>query len=169
MLLTLFGECKTRPVIGCVGRVLLLYRCMNDDVFVQQFESCAFPFDQWHHRAHVKLAYIYLVRLGFDGAARKLRQGIRAFNAANKVPDEPTRGYHETLTMFWLHLLQMTLQEYGRRATADDFFDFHPQLGEKKIHRLFYSADLFMTERAKREFVEPDLTSLPKARGAAAA
>jgi hypothetical protein len=154
-------------VIGCIGRVLLLYRCVNDDDFVQQFETCSFPFDQWHHRAHVKLAYIYLLRFGLDGAGRKLREGIRAYNAANKVPDEPTRGYHETLTMFWLRVIQMTAQEYGPRATADEFFDFHPQLSQKKIHRLFYSADLFTSARAKNEFVEPDLTSLPKARGAA--
>jgi hypothetical protein len=137
---------------------------MSDDEFVRQFESCLFPFDQWHHRAHVKLAYIYLVRFGFDIAGRKLRDGIRAYNAANKVPDEPTRGYHETLTMFWLRLVQMTAQEYGGRPTADEFFDFHPQLSQTKIHRLFYSADLFMSARAKTEVVEPDLASLPKAR-----
>ncbi len=137
---------------------------MNDDEFVQQFESCAFPFDQWHHRAHVKLAYLYLIRFGFAGASRKLREGIRAYNAANQIPDEPTRGYHETLTIFWLRIIEMTVQEYGQRETADAFFEFHPQLSQKKINRLFYSSDLFMSSRAKKEFVEPDLTSLPKAR-----
>jgi hypothetical protein len=164
MLSLLFGGCKTRPVIGCIGRVLLLYRCMDDDDFVAQFESCEFPFEQWHHRAHVKLAYIYLIRFGFADASRKLREGIRAYNAANKIPDEPTRGYHETLTMFWLRIIEMTVQEYGPSATADEFFEFHPQLSQKKINRLFYSSDLFMSARAKKEFVEPDLTSLPKAR-----
>jgi len=168
MIALLFGVCKTRPVIGCIGRVLLLQHGMNDDEFVRQFEARSFPFDQWHHRAHVKLAYIYLVRFGFAIASRKLRDGIRAYNAANNVPDEPTRGYHETLTMFWLRIIQMTVQEYGPRATADEFFDFHPQLSQKKIHRLFYSSDLFMSARAKREFVEPDLTSLPKGRVAPA-
>jgi hypothetical protein len=141
---------------------------MVDDAFVQQFESCSFPFDQWHHRAHVKLAYLYLSRFGFDAASRKLRDGIRAYNAAHNVPDEPTRGYHETLTLFWLKIIQTTLQEYGPRATADEFFDFHPQLSEKKIHRLFYSSELFMSSLAKKEFVEPDLTSLPKGRNAPA-
>jgi len=166
MLTSLFGGCKTRPVIGCIGRVLLLQHRMTDDEFVQQFESCSFPFEQWHHREHVKLAYLYLVRFGFADASRRLREGIRAYNAANKVPDAPMRGYHETLTLFWLRLIQMTVQEYGPRATADEFFEFHPQLGEKKIHRLFYSPELFMTPRVKSEFVEPDLTSLPRGRGA---
>jgi hypothetical protein len=137
---------------------------MNDDEFIQQFESCNFPFDQWHHRAHVKLAYLYLVRHGFEAAAVKLRNGIRAYNAAHGVPDLPTRGYHETMTQFWLWIIRMTVQQYGALATADEFFEFHPQLSEKKSHRLFYSPGLFMSPEAKCGFVKPDLTELPVAK-----
>jgi hypothetical protein len=136
----------------------------DDDIFIQQFESRTFPFDQWHHRAHVKLAYLYAVRFGPEMAARKLRDGIRAYNAANHVEDLPTSGYHETMTMAWLHIIQATIQIYGPRATADEFFDFHPQLSQKKILRLFYSPELFMSPKAKQEFMEPDLTGFPKPR-----
>ncbi|MGC9944684.1 MAG: hypothetical protein ABSE48_22915 [Verrucomicrobiota bacterium] len=134
---------------------------MSDDEFLEQFETCAFPFDQWHHRAHVKLAYIYATRFGLEIASQKLRDGIRAYNAANKVQEGPASGYHETMTQAWLRIIHAAIQEYGQRATADEFFDFHPQLGQKKILRLFYSADLFISPLAKREFVEPDLTGLP--------
>ena len=133
----------------------------EDDIFIQQFESRTFPLDQWHHRAHVKLAYLYLVRFGRDTAAQKLRAGIRAYNAANHIQDLPTSGYHETMTMAWLHIIHATMEVYGQRATADEFFDFHPQLGQKKILRLFYSPELFMSPQAKRDFLKPDLTSLP--------
>jgi hypothetical protein len=112
----------------------------------------------------VKLAYLYAVRFGRDAAAQKLRDGIRAYNAANNVPDTPTRGYRETMTMAWLHIIYTTIEEYGPRATADEFFEFHPQLGQNKMLRLFYSAELLMSARAKHEFVEPDLTSLPRPR-----
>jgi hypothetical protein len=139
---------------------------MNDDAFIQQFEACSFPFDQWHHRAHVKLAYLYLTRYGFDTAATKLRNGIRAYNAAHNVPDQPASGYHETITQFWLRIVETTVQQYGQRPSADGFFDFHPQLSQKKNHRLFYSPGLFMSPKAKREFVGPDLTDLPTANNA---
>lgn len=139
---------------------------MNDETFIQQFEACSFPFDQWHHRAHVKLAYLYLTRCGFDAAVTKLRNGIRAYNAANKVPDQPTSGYHETITQFWLRIVEATVQQYGQMPTADEFFDQHPQLSQKKNHRLFYSPGRFMSPEAKREFVEPDLTKLPTATNA---
>jgi len=137
---------------------------VNDDDFIRQFEAYSFPFDQWHHRAHVKLAYLYLTRHGFDAAGTKLRNGIRAYNAANNIPDQPTSGYHETLTQFWLRIIETTVQQYGLLPTADEFFDFHPQLSQKKNHRLFYSPDLFMSPEAKQKFVEPDLTALPIAR-----
>lgn len=140
---------------------------MSDDDFMKQFEAGSFPFDQWHHRAHVKLAYLYLLRHGFEAAGKKLRDGIRAYNAANNITDLPTSGYHETITQFWLRIIEMTVQEYGPLATADEFFDFHPQLSQKKNHRLFYSPGLFMSPLAKQEFVEPDLTDLPKTTNAA--
>jgi hypothetical protein len=60
----------------------------------------------------------------------------------------------------------MVRGNHGPRATADEFFDFHPQLGLKKILRLFYSPELFMSPEAKREFVQPDLTGLPNPRKA---
>ena len=135
---------------------------MHDDEFIQQFQSCAFPFEQWNHRAHVKLAYLYAARFGPEVAAQKLRDGIRAYNAAKNVPDAPTRGYHETMTQAWLRIIHATMEQYGQCATADEFFDLHPQLSQKKILRLFYSAELFMSARAKHEFVEPDLTDFPR-------
>jgi hypothetical protein len=139
---------------------------MSDDEFLEQFEAASLPFEQWHHRAHVKVAYLYLVRYGLEIAAQKLPEGIRAYNRRHKIQDTPTGGYHETMTQAWLRIIHTTIQEYGPRTTADDFFDFHPQLGQKKILRLFYSAERFMSPLAKREFVPPDLTNLPEKHGA---
>jgi hypothetical protein len=134
---------------------------MSDDEFISAFESCTFPFAEWHHRAHVKIAYLYLRRYGLESATERLRHGIRAYNAANNVPDGPDRGYHETLTQFWLHVIHTTITQYGASGTADEFFDSHPQLSQKKNHRLFYSPGLFTSARAKVEFVPPDLAPLP--------
>ena len=137
---------------------------MSDDEFLRSFEACTMPLDTWHHREHVKVAYLYITRFGIEAARRKIREGIRAYNAANKVAESPTSGYHETMTQAWLSIIHATIEEYGTHATADEFFDSHPQLSQKKNLRLFYSRDLFISDRAKREFLEPDLTSLPRPR-----
>jgi hypothetical protein len=135
---------------------------MSDDDLLRQFEECTLPFDQWVHRAHVRVAYLYLSRHPFDQAVAMMRAGIRAYNAVHRVPEEPTRGYHETMTRAWLHIIHTTMQIYGPAESAEAFVEGQPQLREKKNLRLFYSPELMMSATAKREFVEPDLAPLPR-------
>ena len=39
------------------------------------------------------------------GGARAVREGILRLNAAHGVPTTPTRGYHETITRFYMHMV----------------------------------------------------------------
>ncbi len=138
---------------------------VTDDEFLDTFEAQKWPLDRWRHRDHIRLAYLYLTRLSFDEAADKIRAGIRAHNAAHGIPDAPTIGYHETMTIAWLRLVAAMLREYGPGepgpTAALTFCDERPELSQKKVLRLFYSRRLMMSPEAKARFVEPDLTPLP--------
>lgn len=136
---------------------------MDDDTLLEQFESTSFPIEDWHHRVHVKVAYLYLRRHNFEEALEKLRSGIRAYNAAKGIKDSPAGGYHETMTRFWLELIRFTVSTRGPAATADDFADQNPQLLEQKVVRFFYSRDRFVSETARHTYLNPDLTDLPAA------
>ena len=133
-------------------------------MFLLKFESTAWPLAEWHHRQHIKVAYLYLLRFPLETAAVKIREGIRSYNAAHQVPESLTRGYHETMTQAWLRLVHFTLCEYGPAQTADAFFEEHPQLAQKQALRFFYSRERMLTAEAKAAFVEPDVTPLPKSR-----
>jgi len=133
----------------------------SDDEFIREFEAQRWPLARWRHADHIRLAYLYLHRLGFDEASVKIRHGIKAHNAAHGIPDLPTVGYHETMTIAWLRLVNAMLTEYGPAPDGTAFVEQHPELSQKKTLRLFYSKDLFMSPRAGTEFVEPDLTALP--------
>jgi hypothetical protein len=137
---------------------------MTDEEFLKQFESCAWPLEGWHHREHVKVAYLYLLKHSLDEAIARIRAGIRAYSSFHNVPEGPAAGYHETMTQAWVRLVHLTLCEYGPAESADTFFEQHPQLSQKKNLRLFYSRDRFMSPEAKREFLEPDLAPLPRSR-----
>lgn len=137
---------------------------LGDDVFLRQFEECSLPRSEWRHRAHLKVAYLYLGMFSFDEAVVRMRAGIQAYNASQGIVDTPTSGYHETITLAWLRILDTTVREYGRAASADEFLDAHPQLGGQKILRLFYSRELMMSAAAKSTFVEPDVAPLPISR-----
>ncbi|MDX1946725.1 MAG: hypothetical protein SFU86_15095 [Pirellulaceae bacterium] len=134
---------------------------MPDDDFLAAFEECVWPHDQWHHREHVKVAYLYLLRHGLRQSSERLPTAIRAYNAAHPRPESLTTGYHETLTQAWLRLVHAALCQHGPAPSADEFFDRHPELWQWQIARLFYSAERLWSAEAKISFVEPDLAPLP--------
>ena len=137
----------------------------DDRNFLAGFEARTLPFEQWTHRAHVKVAYLYLMQHPFDDALIHLRTGIQRYNAANKVPEGPTSGYNETTTHAFLHLVASVARAYGETfptPTADAFCDTHPQLMTRHVLRLFYSPQHRMHPLAKTQFIEPDLAPLPK-------
>ena len=137
---------------------------MDDATFLEQFQTQTLPFDRWTHRAHVRVAYLYLSAHPFDTALERVRAGIKAYNAANQVPEGPYVGYHETMTHAYLRLVHTIVREYGPYENADAFIDDHPQFSKKQVLRLFYSKDRFMDPEAKTRFLEPDLAPLPEPR-----
>ena len=141
-----------------------LLRVMDDSEFLKRFEDLSLPFAQWTHQAHVKVGFLYLQAHPFQQALAKLRKGIKAYNAANKVPESATSGYNETTTHAFLHLIAATMAAYGDAMptpTADAFCDTHLQLMTRNALRFFYSPARRMDPRAKTEFVPPDLAPLP--------
>jgi hypothetical protein len=132
-----------------------------DETFLGQFEATTWPLEQWHHQQHIKVAYLYLCRYPLETAATRIREKIKAFNAAKQVPDGLSMGYHETMTQAWLRLVYFSLCEYGPAENADAFFESNPQLSQKKTLRFFYTRERFMTLEAKAEFLQPDVTPLP--------
>jgi hypothetical protein len=138
---------------------------MSDEEFLKSFEATMLPFEQWTHRAHVKVAYLYLKRHPFEEALQRLRDGIKAYNAAHRVAESPTSGYNETTTRAFLHLIAATMGAYGGTfptETADAFCESHPQLMTRHALRLFYSPQRRMHPLAKTQFIEPDLAPLPR-------
>ncbi|MGV3720388.1 MAG: hypothetical protein ACO1SX_05700 [Actinomycetota bacterium] len=135
---------------------------MTDQELLRAFESCTLPFAEWNHRAHVRVAYLYLRAHDLDEATRRMRAGILRFNAANHVPESPDRGYHETVTRAWLHLVWLTLSERGPEETSEQFLDRESQLCARRALLFFYSRDRIMSPEARAGFVEPDLSPLPQ-------
>ncbi len=138
---------------------------MDDAAFLEQFETRTLPFDQWNHRAHVKVAYLYLTRHGVDEATNRIRVGIKAYNAANDVPQGPAVGYNETMTVAFMRIIHATMQAYAGifpTKTADEFCDTHPHLMHRSLMRLFYSPRGRKVEAEEHGFVEPDMCPLPR-------
>ena len=138
---------------------------MTDDELLRGFEDLSLPFSEWTHRAHIRVAFLYLSAYPFDEALDRIRAGIKAYNAANNRPDGPTEGYHETTTAAFMRLVDAMMRAYGEAcptADSESFCETHPQLLSSRVLRLFYSPERRLHPDAKTRFVEPDLAPLPR-------
>ena len=134
---------------------------LSDEDFLKRFDAAEWPAAEWHHREHIKVAYLHLRQYQFDEALRRLRAGIRKLNASHGTPETPARSYHEAITVAWLRLVEFTLAVHGPADSADAFFEQHAELSQPKILRLYYSRDRITSIEAKTQYLPPDFASFP--------
>lgn len=134
---------------------------MNDAKFIEAFEAAAIPSEQWNHRAHVRMAFLYLRDLPLEEALDVIRNGIRTLNKANGIVDSATEGYHETATVAWARVIASCIAHHGPIDTFDSFASANPHLCQRTLLRGYYTRERIMGAEARRSFVEPDLAPLP--------
>lgn len=133
---------------------------MTDAELRTAFESCTLPRALWNHRAHVRMAYLYVAQHPFDVALGHMRQSIQEYNRPQQIPAAPGRGYHETITVAFMRLVYAQLMRSGPFPSSDAFCDCHPEFLDKSLLLRFYSKNRILSEEARRTFVEPDLAEL---------
>jgi hypothetical protein len=131
----------------------------SDREFRAAFEAGAFAPADFSHRAHVRLAYVYLADNHRDLALERYRAALVDFLAHHGIP---ASKYHETLTRSWILAVHHFMHRSPEAASADDFIERNPQLLDSKIMLTHYSAGLLFSDAARAEFVEPDLDPIPR-------
>jgi hypothetical protein len=150
---------------------------VTDDEFLKAFEACKLSRAAWTHEAHVRMAWLYLVRSSSYRMARnKVRDGIKKLNAAfsarsalscstfrlgDALRNPKLTGYHETITMVFVRLIANRLHPDEDFAA---FRDRNSDLFDRKLSALlkYYTAERLFSEKAKQGFLEPDRAPLPK-------
>ena len=110
----------------------------------------------FHHASHLHVAWVYLTESSsVQQAAKKMRNTLRRFTAAAGKPEK----YHETITLFWVHLLSRA-QAASRAERLEDVVHANPQLLEKNFPLAYYSTERLFSDKARTSWVEPDLKLL---------
>lgn len=121
--------------------------------FIQDFEGTTLPRSEWTHGKHLVVALVYLVRHPKDEATQRVRQGIRNLN--HRYGN--FTGYHETITLAWIAVVQRFLDLRQRSTSLSILASELLQECEDKDYLLrFYSRDLLMSDQARRSWVTPD-------------
>jgi hypothetical protein len=124
---------------------------MTDEEFVKRFEECTLA--EFHHADHIRMAWLYLRKFGYEIGSRKVKEGIRAFAAAKNQ----NQLYHETITEFWIRLVQHVIASYPHLETFAEFFAAFPPLQNSKSIYSHYRKDFLMSENVRREWHYPDI------------
>ncbi|MCC9605755.1 aminoacyl-tRNA hydrolase [Blastopirellula sp. JC732] len=131
----------------------------DDAALLARFEAQAISREEWTHRRHFQIAYLYLTQRPYDEALEKIRRGIQALNRANGVDDTPDAGYHETITVAYTQLIRQRLA-VDSFVSSEDFCQRNPDLLKKGALLHHYSAELLKSREARREFVAADVHPL---------
>lgn len=130
---------------------------MTDQEFLRAFENCELGNEGFHHRDHIRLAWIYLRRYGEPEARRHMSEAIKRFAAFHGKTDK----YHETITLAWLRLVADAMTRVRRDTTFDKLTVLAPELLDKRTLDKFYSTGALASDVARNSWVVPDLQPLP--------
>jgi hypothetical protein len=125
---------------------------MTDQEFLHAFESGHLSPAEFHHRDHLRLAFLEVKSLGLEAGLATVADGIRRFAAAHGQH----RLYHQTLTRFWVRIVA-----HASRATFAETLEAHPMLLRKDLPLAHWSRETLYGEAARAGWVEPDLRPLP--------
>ncbi len=125
---------------------------------VTGFENASIPASEFTQAAHIAVALSYLNALPPEQALARMREKIRAFATHHGV----SNLYHETLTMFWMKLLDHVAGTYDvdlplfRRINL-----IVARWGTRAPIDAHYTRELITSPAARERWVSPDRLPLP--------
>jgi hypothetical protein len=127
---------------------------LPDREFLEAFENGSLFPGAFHHRDHVRLARLYLLRGEPAEALAKFSAGLRRFaSAAGK-----SGLYHETITWAYLLLIRERMERAGPGRDFEEFEAANPDLTTWKPSILdsYYREETLRSDLARRVFLLPD-------------
>lgn len=128
---------------------------LSDSEFEEKIARCELSPSDFTHEAHLRLAWLNISKYGIEQAEKNIQQQILKFVEYVGAKDK----YNMTLTIG----ATKAVYHFMLRSSADNFKDFiaeFPQLKSnfKGLMAHHYGFDIYNSDKAKKEFLEPDLT-----------
>ncbi len=152
----------TKPAAHKTAETPPRYRT-NDEVqgLVRRFEDMTLPREAWTHEAHLVVALDFARRFRPTEGLTRLRAAIKQYNKATGTPETKTRGYHETITVAWFHLVHHFLEVFDDGRSLAALADALVELYAKEELFRHYTRERLLGTDARAGWVEPDLQPLP--------
>ena len=128
------------------------------------FHRGSLPRSAWNHRAHLTAALSFARTLPADDALNATRAAILRFNDAVGIVSTPDYGFHETLTVFYMHVVALHVARHSAPTSlVDDTNTLVADWGAKELPLRHYSQARLFSREARAQWVAPDILPLPAA------
>ena len=120
----------------------------------EQFKNCTLDPNLFGHEAHLRLAWIHIEKYGVDKAIENLCHDIKSFAESIGAKTK----FNKTVTVAAVR----AVHHFILRSGSEDFQTFIAENKElktdfKRLISSHYSTDIFNSEKASLEFLEPEL------------
>ncbi|MEM8507186.1 MAG: hypothetical protein AAF717_05115 [Bacteroidota bacterium] len=127
---------------------------LTDDTFEQQFHKGKLDPSVFSHEAHLRLAWLYIMKYGVEATIAKICTEIKNFALQNGAPHK----FNRTVTVAAVK----AVHHFVLKSEAKSFSDFireFPRLKYrfKDLMRTHYSFDIYSDPKAKEHFLPPDI------------
>jgi hypothetical protein len=132
------------------------------EAFVAGFENHSLDTASWTHQAHLTVACFYVTRYGADDALTRLRFGIPRLNEAHGGVNTDTSGYHDTITVAYVKLIDQFLSTMRGDTPLPERVHrlLNSPVAERDVLQHYYSKEHLFSVAARRGWIEPDLRPL---------
>lgn len=127
------------------------------------FCACTLPDSDWTHGAHFAVALWLVVKCPQIDPERELPGMIRRYNESVGRENSDVAGYHETITQASLRAVRAHVRDQpdGAALHAVHADLMAGPLGRSDWPFAFWSRARLFSVAARREWIEPDISSLP--------
>jgi hypothetical protein len=127
---------------------------MEDREFLAAFESGTLPEEEFHHRDHVRAAWLLLQGAPPASALARFSSTLRHFATRLGKADR----YHETITWAYLLLINERMERTGRGKDWPEFAEANADLltWRETVLRSYYREETLRSDLARRVFLLPD-------------
>lgn len=129
---------------------------------VRGFLDLSLDAKKFNHQGHLTVAIWYLNWYPMYKATDLIRENIRQFNVAKGGENTNSGGYHETITLFYMHVVDQFLANEGHSQDLAHLANtlIASEMGARDYPLQFYSKEKLFSVEARRDFVEADLKSI---------
>lgn len=121
------------------------------------------PKSEWTHEAHLRAGLWHVINHGAVAALELLRARITAYNESVGTPNTDSSGYHETLTRFYVTVIDRFLAGADRDLSLDQLaVRLIAEAGDRRLPLRHYSETRLFSVVARRSWVEPDLRPIDR-------